>query len=128
MILEITECCPEEYREDIQQDLAYELCVLVAKNTTIDSKTLRRHLILYRNRYLRKYQLGGITQAPADPKTLYLDPNQPCPDCGGKISYGQYSNCCLGCGLDDGHGIEVISIEDDPETYHLCYGGSIEEY
>lgn len=69
LILEITENCPEGDREDIRQDLRIELLQLQAKNTTINGKVLRRHLILYRNRFLRKYKLGGITQAPADPQT-----------------------------------------------------------
>lgn len=69
LILEITADCPEGDREDIRQDLRLELLKLKAKNTTIRSKTLRKHLILYRDRFLRKYKLGGITLAPTDPQT-----------------------------------------------------------
>ena len=69
LILEITECCLEGDREDIRQDLRLELLQIQAKNKTINGKILRTRLIDRRNRFLRKYKLGGITQAPADPQT-----------------------------------------------------------
>lgn len=69
LILEITKDCSRGDREDIQQDLRLEILDLQAKNTTINGNVLRQHLIGRRDRLIRKYKLGGITQAPADPQT-----------------------------------------------------------
>lgn len=68
LILEITKDCPAGDREDICQDLRIELFEIYKKDTTINSRLLRTRLIDRRNRLVRKYKLGGITQAPADPQ------------------------------------------------------------
>jgi hypothetical protein len=69
LILEITKDCPRGDREDIRQDLRLELLELQAKNTTINGDVLRQHLTSRRDRFARKYKLGGITLAPTDPQT-----------------------------------------------------------
>ena len=70
----VTEDCPAGDREDIRQDLRIKIWELLQQREkdgkkAISLKVLMRFLVSRRDRYIRKYKLGGITLAPTDPQT-----------------------------------------------------------